>query len=67
VVITALPSIAQMIGANRVLRGVSITTPTGDSSLAVGEEAALRRRILERALDMLAVDVEPVTVWEVGS
>ncbi len=64
--ITALPSIAQMIGSNRVLRGVSITTPTGDSSQAVGEETSLRRRIVERALEMLTTDVEPVTVWEVN-
>jgi hypothetical protein len=55
-----------MIGSNRVLRGVSITTPTGDSSQAVGEETSLRRRIVERALEMLTTDVEPVTVWEVN-
>jgi glycine/betaine/sarcosine/D-proline reductase family selenoprotein B len=67
VFITALPSIAQMVGVNRVLRGASITSPTGDSSLAVGEESTLRRRIVERALDMLSVDVEPVTVWDSGA
>jgi hypothetical protein len=55
-----------MIGMNRVLRGVSITSPTGDVSLAVGDEATLRRRIVERALDMLSATVEPTTVWEVG-
>lgn len=65
--ITALPSIAQMVGVNRILRGASITSPTGDSSLATGDEATLRRRIVERALEMLAADVEPKTVWDVGS
>jgi glycine/betaine/sarcosine/D-proline reductase family selenoprotein B len=65
VFVTALPTIAQMVGANRILRGVSITHPTGDPSLAIGDERAFRRRIVERALEMLATDVEPTTVWEV--
>jgi glycine/betaine/sarcosine/D-proline reductase family selenoprotein B len=67
VCITALPTIAQMVGANRILRGVSITHPTGDPSLAVGDEFALRTRMLDRALEMLATDVEPRTVWEVDA
>jgi glycine/betaine/sarcosine/D-proline reductase family selenoprotein B len=66
VFITALPTIAQMIGANRVLRGHAITSPTGNPSLAVADEAELRRRIVERALEMLSTIVEPLTVWEVG-
>jgi glycine reductase complex component B subunit gamma len=65
VLITALPTIAQMIGANRVLRGHAITSPTGDPSLAVGDEAELRRRFVECALEMLSTDVESSTVWEV--
>lgn len=65
--VTALPTIAQMIGANRILRGVSITHPTGDPSLAVGDELALRRQIVERALEMLATDVGPMTVWETSA
>jgi len=65
VFVTALPTIAQMVGANRVIRGVSITHPTGDPNLAAGDEHALRRRVVERALDMLATDVGPGTVWEV--
>ena len=62
--ITALPTIAQMVGANRVLRGVSITHPTGDPSLAAGDERDLRVAIVRRALAMLTVEVEPDTVWE---
>ena len=63
--VTALPTIAQMVGANRILRGVSIAHPTGDPSLAIGDETALRRRIVERALEMLAAEVDAGTVWEV--
>ena len=56
--VTSLPTIATMIGVNRVVRGPAITHPCG---LDAGE----RRRIVERALDMLETDVEPTTVWEV--
>ena len=66
VLITALPTIAQMAGVNRVLRGVSITSPTGDVSLAAADELGLRRQILERALALLAADVAPATVWELA-
>lgn len=64
VFVTALPTIAQMVGANRVLRGVSIAHPTGDPGLAVGDELALRIAIVERALELLSTDVTPGTVWE---
>jgi glycine/betaine/sarcosine/D-proline reductase family selenoprotein B len=65
VFVTALPTIAQMVGANRIIHGISIAHPTGDPSLAVGDEAALRRRIVQRALEMLATEVDAGTVWEV--
>ena len=65
--ITALPTIAQMVGANRVLRGVSITHPTGDPSLAIGDEQELRITIVRRALDMLRTEVESGTVWELDA
>jgi glycine reductase complex component B subunit gamma len=65
VFITALPTIARMVGANRVVRGVAITYPTGDPSLAAGDELALRVRILDRAVEMLATDVASRTVWEI--
>ena len=61
---TALPTIATMIGANRVVRGVAITSPFGDPKLSPPGELALRRRIVERALQLLETDVEPGTVWE---
>jgi len=58
VFVTSLPTIATMVGVNRIVRGPAITHPFG---LDEGE----RRRIVERAFDMLETDVEPVTVWEV--
>jgi len=53
-----LPTVATMIGANRIVRGPAITHPFG-----LDEDE--RRRIVERALVMLETDVEPNTVWEV--
>jgi betaine reductase len=64
VFVTALPTIAQMVGANRILRGVAITNPTGDPSLAAGDERAMRVAMLRRALEMLSTEVGPRTVWE---
>jgi betaine reductase len=64
VFVTALPTIAQMVGTNRILRGVSITSPTGDPTLAAGDERDLRIAIMERALEMLTTEVGPTTIWE---
>jgi glycine reductase complex component B subunit gamma len=63
VFVTALPTIGQMVGANRILRGGAITAPTGDPSLGPADELALRTHMVERALEMLSTDVEPLTVW----
>ena len=65
--VTALPTIAQMVGANRILRGVAITHPVGDPSLGAADEHALRVAIVRRALEMLATHVEPRTVWELAT
>ena len=60
VYVTSLPTVATMIGANRIVRGPAITHPFG---LDPGE----RRRIVERAFELLEHEVEPNTVWEVTS
>ncbi len=57
VFVTSLPTIATMVGANRVVRGPAITHP-------LGLEENERRRIVERALEMLETEVGPTTVWE---
>ena len=58
VYVTSLPTVATMIGANRILRGPAITHP-------FGLDEKERGRIVERALQMLETDVEPTTVWEI--
>ncbi len=62
--VTALPTIATMIGANRVIRGVAITNPFGDPERSPAGELALRTGLVEQALEMLETDVQPGTVWE---
>jgi len=58
VFVTALPTIATMIGVNRSVHGPAITHP-------FGLDEAERRKIVERALEMLQAEIEPTTVWEV--
>ncbi len=58
VFVTALPTIATMIGVNRSLHAPAITHP-------FGLEEPERRQIVERALELLEAEVEPLTVWEV--
>jgi glycine/betaine/sarcosine/D-proline reductase family selenoprotein B len=58
VYVTSLPTVATMIGANRIVRGPAITHP-------FGLDEKERGRIVERALEMLETDVEPTTVWEI--
>jgi glycine/betaine/sarcosine/D-proline reductase family selenoprotein B len=58
VYVTSLPTVATMIGANRIIRGPAITHP-------FGLDEAERRRIVERAFELLETEVEPNTVWEV--
>jgi glycine/betaine/sarcosine/D-proline reductase family selenoprotein B len=57
VYVTSLPTVATMIGANRIVRGPAITHP-------FGLDESERRRLVERALELLETDVEPNTVWE---
>ena len=57
VYVTSLPTVATMIGANRIVRGPAITHP-------FGLEESERRRIVERALELLETEVEANTVWE---
>jgi glycine/betaine/sarcosine/D-proline reductase family selenoprotein B len=59
VYVTSLPTVATMIGANRIVRGPAITHP-------FGMDENERRKIVERALELLETDVEPNTVWELA-
>jgi betaine reductase len=65
VLLCNLISIAQRVGAPRIVPTRGIPYPTGDPSLGPEAEKAWRRRLLQRALDALATAVHQPTVFEV--
>ncbi len=59
-----LVSIAQRVGAPRIVPTRGIPYPTGDPSLSAEGERAWRRQLLERALQALATPVTEPTVFD---
>ena len=51
-----------MVGVNRILTGVAVPNPVGDPSLTPDQEKILRRKIVDKALEMLQTDYEKSTV-----
>jgi glycine/betaine/sarcosine/D-proline reductase family selenoprotein B len=62
-----LVSIAERVGAPRIVRTRGIPYPTGDPSLDPEAEKRWRRQLLERALDALQTEVHEPTVFEPGA
>ncbi len=60
-----LTSIAQRVGAPRIVPTRGIPYPTGDPNLEPDEEKAWRRKLLEKALEALTTPVSEPTVFEV--
>jgi glycine reductase len=54
------------VGAPRIVPTHGIPFPTGDPALGPQEERALRRRLVERALDALGTAVDRPTVFELA-
>jgi glycine reductase len=65
VLLCNLISIAERVGAPRIVPTRGIPYPTGDPSLTPEAEKAWRRRLLDRALEALATTVHQPTVFEV--
>ena len=65
-VITNLVTIAEQVGAPRIVPGRGIPYPSGDPSLSPAAEQAWRRQLVQRALDAVATAVEHPTIFEVG-
>lgn len=61
-VCTVVP-ISLTVGANRIDPAVAIPHPLGNPQLNRNEEFALRRRIVEKALQALTTDVSEQTVF----
>ncbi len=60
---TVVP-ISQTVGANRIVPAIAIPHPLGNPALTHEEEKALRRKIVERALEALETPVDEQTVFE---
>ncbi len=60
---TVVP-ISLTVGANRIVPAIAIPHPLGDPKLDKAEEKQLRRKLVERALNSLATEVEDQTVFE---
>jgi glycine reductase len=60
---TVVP-ISLTVGANRIVPTIAIPHPLGNPKLDAAEEKALRRRLVERALVALTIEVEGQTVFE---
>lgn len=58
-------SIAEKVGAPRIVPTRGIPYPTGDPELAPKEERTWRRRLLETALRALSTPVKGPTVFDV--
>ena len=55
--ITTLLPVAKAVGPNRIVPGLGIMFPVGDTGLAAEEEKELRRSLVQQALDALASEV----------
>jgi betaine reductase len=59
-------SIAERVGAPRIVPTRGIPYPAGDPTLGPAQEKAWRRRLLEKALEAVSTPVKQPTVFEVG-
>ena len=56
--------ISMTVGANRIVPTVAIPHPFGDPNLNADEEKALRRELVEKALNALTTEVTKQTIFE---
>ncbi len=60
---TVVP-ISLTVGANRIVPAIAIPHPLGNPALDPAEEKSLRRKIVEKALNALTVEVSEQTVFD---
>jgi betaine reductase len=65
--VSTMTPVAVMVGANRIVPAAGIIHPLGNAELSPEEEKALRRRIVEQALQALQTDVAQPTVFAAPS
>lgn len=60
---TVVP-ISLTVGANRIVPTIAIPHPLGNPAMTMEEEKQIRRKLVEKALDALTVEVEGQEVFE---
>lgn len=63
--ICTVTPISMTVGANRIVPAIAIPHPLGNPALTLDEEKAIRRRILNTALEALSTEVSDQTIFEV--
>ncbi len=59
-------SIAEQVGAPRIVVGGGIPFPSGDPTMTAAAERAWRKRLVARCLEALATPVDQPTVFQVA-
>ena len=62
--ICTVTPISLTVGANRIIPAIAIPHPLGNPALPSGEEKALRRKLVEKALRALTTEVSDQTVFD---
>jgi len=57
--------ISMTVGANRIVPTIAIPHPLGNPELPLDEEYALRRKLVDKALEALSTEVDDQTIFEV--
>lgn len=57
--------ISMTVGANRIVPTIAIPHPLGNPNLSHDEEYALRKKLVNRALEALTTEVSGQTIFEV--
>lgn len=60
---TVVP-ISLTVGANRIVPTIAIPHPLGNPALEAGEEKALRRKLVDKALHALETKIQDQTVFD---
>jgi betaine reductase len=61
--ICTIVPISKTVGANRIIPAVAIPHPLGDPTKTKAQEKALRRRLVEKALEAMQTKLEGQTVF----
>ena len=59
-----ITTISQSVGANRIVPTIAIPHPVGNPNISADEEKTLRRRMMDKVLEALTVEVNEPTQFE---